>query len=531
MPSPNPRLFGQPHVSESAETWNARGIQMRDQGKLEEAVECYRRAIQIDPRSAAAHNNLGLALRDLHKLDDALASYHRALELQPRSAAVRSNIATVLKDMGDLDAAIQWYRIAVEAEPNPHAGSNLLYALHFQEGTTPAQLWQEHQRWNQQFAKPLTGLIRPHANDPNPERRIKIGYVSPDFRAHPVGRFIFPLLMRHDHSQFQVHCYSDVRTHDGMTELFKSRADVWRKTRGLSDERLAEMVRQDAIDILVDLTMHVEGSRLLVFARKPAPVQVTYLAYPGTTGLETIDYRLTDANLDPAGRDESFYSEKSIRLRSFWCYQPARDTPNVVPPPALSRHGITFGCLNNFCKVSPSAFSTWCELLRRVPNPRLILHAREGSHRQRTHQRFAEQYVDPKRVEFVSGLAMPEYFATYNQIDIALDPFPYPGGTTTCDALWMGVPVVSFPQDTAVSRGGLSILSTVGLTELIARDRTDYVRIAVELAGDLPRLADLRGIMRERLRASPLLDIPAFKADVESAFRWMWGQWCASQHG
>ena len=537
MSPPNSKLFSQSRTSEGSEAWNARGIQLRNQGKLEEAVECYGKAIRIDPRSAAIHNNLGLALRDLHRLDDAMAAYQRALELMPGSAAVRSNIATVLKDMGDLDAAIQWYRSALEAEPNPHAGSNLLYALHFHEGVTSVQLYQEHRWWNERFARPLAALIRRAGNEPNPDRRIKIGYVSPDFRAHPVGRFIFPLLMHHDHSQFQVHCYSDVRTPDGMTELFKSRADVWRETRALSDERLAEAIRRDSIDILVDLTMHVDGSRLLAFARKAAPVQVTYLAYPGTTGMETMDYRLSDGFLDPPSKDgglcanDSNYTERTIRLRSYWCYQPARDTPDVAPPPVMSHGAVTFGCLNNFCKISPGAFETWCELLRRVPSSRMILHTREGSHRRRTLQRFAHQQIDPIRVEFVSALSMPEYFAKYNQIDVALDPFPYPGGTTTCDALWMGVPVVTLPQETAVSRGGLSILSTTGLTELIARDRTDYVRIAAELAGDWPRLAELRGTMRQRMRASPLLDILGFKTDVETAFRWMWRQWCASRHG
>jgi predicted O-linked N-acetylglucosamine transferase (SPINDLY family) len=511
-----------------AEAWNALGMRLRDKGELAEAMSCYQRALEIHPNFADAYNNTGLVLRDLGKLDESLVAHRRAAELMPTSAAVHSNIATVLKDMGELDEAIASYRAALAIEPDHRVGSNLLYALLFDEKITPRQLYEEQRWWNDTFARPLAGSIRPHENSPDSQRRLRIAYVSPNLRAHPVGRFLFPLITNHDAREFEVFCYGDVRRPDGVTELIKSRAQVWRETRGMSDERLAELIRQDQIDILIDTSMHMEDSRMLLYARKPAPVQVTYLAYAGTTGLEAMDYRLTDAFLDPEGADESVYSEKSVRLRSYWCYQPARDTPDIGPAPVLGEGRITFGCLNNFCKMRPGTFETWCELLRRVPDSRLILHAREGSHRERTQERFARQGVAGERIEFVEGLPLPGYFAQYNRIDIALDPFPYPGGTTTCDALWMGVPVVTLPKQSAISRGGASLLNLVAMQELIARDEGDYVRIGVELAKDIARLSQLRITMRQRMRGSILMDIHGFRRDVEAAYRRMWRTWCES---
>jgi predicted O-linked N-acetylglucosamine transferase (SPINDLY family) len=290
----------------------------------------------------------------------------------------------------------------------------------------------------------------------------------------------------------------------------------------VSDDQLPRLVRDDGIDILVDLTMHMKGSRLLAFARKPAPVQVTYLAYCSTTGLRTMDYRLTDPFLDPPGGDESIYSEKSTWLRSYWCYEPAADAPSVVPPPSARTGAITFGCLNNFGKLTPGTLDMWSELLSGVPGSRLLLFAPEGSHRERARQRLADGNVDPRRLEFVPLMHLNQYLSQYNQIDIALDPFPYPGGTTTCDALWMGVPVVSLAGATAVSRAGLSILSQIGFAELVARAPDEYLAIATRLAGDAPRLAELRLTLRERMRGSPLMDAPGFARDVERAFLEMW---------
>jgi len=266
---------------------------------------------------------------------------------------------------------------------------------------------------------------------------------------------------------------------------------------------------------------------LLVFARKPAPVQVTYLAYCGTTGLGAMDYRLTDPYLDPPGTDLGCYCEQSIRLpETYWCYRPIAETPEVSPLPRLEEGAVTFGSLNNFCKVSPPALAAWSGLLQAVPGSRLVLHAHPGSHRDRVREIVAQEGVSPERVTFMQAVPLGEYYRAYQRIDVALDPFPYGGGTTTCDALWMGVPVVSLAGQTGVGRGGLSILSNIGLPELVARDVDQYIRIAAELANDPARLAELRATLRDRMQSSPLMDAPRFARNVEAAYRQMWRRWC-----
>jgi predicted O-linked N-acetylglucosamine transferase (SPINDLY family) len=355
-----------------------------------------------------------------------------------------------------------------------------------------------------------------------------VGYVSPDFRWHPVGRFLLPLLQSHDHREFEIFCYASQIVADFITARCQAHADVWRNVAGCTDEQLATAVREDHIDILVDLSMHMAKNRLLVFARKPAPVQVTYLAYCGTTGLRTMDYRLTDPYLDAPGQTQRFYSEQSVWLpETYWCYLAVDNTPPVSSLPALLAGHVTFGCLNNFCKVTAPALSAWSALLQAAPGSRLILHAQTGGHRDRVRDFFTQRHVSPERVTFVRQLPTADYFRLYEQIDVALDPFPYGGGTTTCDALWMGVPVVSLAGQTAVGRGGLSILSNVGLTGLLAHDSEQYARIAADLAGDLQRLGELRATLRERMQHSPLMDAPRFARNVESSYRMMWRHCCS----
>jgi predicted O-linked N-acetylglucosamine transferase (SPINDLY family) len=338
-----------------------------------------------------------------------------------------------------------------------------------------------------------------------------------------------PLLENHDHSALEIFCYSDVRSPDVLTEALRASSDVWRETWSLDDPQLADLIREDRIDVLVDLTLHMALNRLLVFARKPAPVQVTYLGYVSTTGLETMDYRLTDPYLDAPGRGDEHYTERSIRLpETYWCYRPGIQTPDASPLPALAAGHITFGCLNNFCKATEPTLEAWCRLLHAVPNSRLILHSSQGSHRERITSFLSERRLDPARVQLVAFLPGYKYFEQYQQIDIALDPFPYGGGTTTCDALWMGVPVVTFAGETGVSRGGLSLLSNLQLPELAAHTAEEYVRIAAELARDLNRLKTLRAELRQKMQQSPIMDAPRFARNVEAAYRQMWTNWCAT---
>ena len=521
-------------------------------GRIEDGIASYRQAVALRPDYADAINNLGAAYRTRglyvdalttfkssadapdgpgnaptarDDVDEALAAFERALEINPELPSAHLNLGNYLKDVGRTEEAIAHYRKAARLKPDAGMTGNLLYALHFHPDYGPPEIWKEHREWNERFVRPLAANIAPHQNDPNPDRRLRIGYVTPDFRDHPVGRFMLPLLANHDHGQFEIFSYGDVRVAGALTPVLRRHVDVWRDTLGFSDEQLAGQIRRDRIDILVDLTMHLEGSRLLAFARKPAPVQITYLAYCSTTGVQTIDYRFTDSYLDPK-EDNRFYSEKSARLRTYWCYPAPRESPPVGPLPALGSGHVTFGCLNNFSKVSPPALDAWCELLRRVPRSRFIVHAHEGNHRREILGRFVERGIRPDRIEFAGYLVMERYLQMYNRIDIALDPFPYCGGTTTCDAFWMGVPVVTLAGHTAVSRGGASLLSNLGLPDLVTTNIEQYVERAAQLADDLPRLQSLRSGLRERMRASALMDAPAFARDVEAAYRRIWRTWC-----
>jgi predicted O-linked N-acetylglucosamine transferase (SPINDLY family) len=313
-----------------------------------------------------------------------------------------------------------------------------------------------------------------------------------------------------------------------MTERFRAQAGSWRNTIGVSDARLAEMIREDEVDILVDLAMHTAGNRLPVFARRPAPVQVTWLGYPGSTGLRSIDYRLTDPRMEPPGEEPAWSAERPVRLPDCWCcYQPADESPGIHALPASSADGVTFGSLNNFTKVHDGVLALWARVLMAVEESRLVMLCPEGRARDRVRAFFEARGIAKERVELVGFLPRREYLSLYQRIDIGLDPFPFNGMTTTCDALWMGTPVLTLPGEMPASRAGLSLLSSVGLAEFAASSEERYVRLAVELARDLPRLADLRATMRARMLASPLMDAPRFARNVESAYRSMWQAWCA----
>jgi protein O-GlcNAc transferase len=314
---------------------------------------------------------------------------------------------------------------------------------------------------------------------------------------------------------------------DEFTALVQSAADVWRNTTGLTDREAAQLVRQDGIDILVDLTMHMRRTHLLLFARKPAPIQVTWLAYPGTTGLSAIDYRFTDPYLDPPGLFDQYYSEKSIRLPdTFWCYDPLKPDPFVQPLPAAQNGYITFGSLNNFCKTNATTFRLWAQVLRVVANSRLVVLADEGQHRERTLSVFEQEGIARERIEFVPRQSRHKYLETYHRIDIGLDSIPYNGHTTSLDAYWMGVPVVTLVGNTVVGRAGLSQLTNLGLVELIGHTPEQFVAIAGNLASDISRLSHLRNTLRPRLQTSPLMDAPRFARNIEAAYRRMWQSWC-----
>ena len=517
----------------SAEAHNNLGGVFRARGQLDDALACYQRALALKPELADGHNNLGVVFRARGQLDDALASYQRAVALKPDFAEAHNNLGGVFKERGQLDDALASYQRALTLKPDyAEAHSNLILALLYRSGHEAAPIDAELHRWQARHARRAADFA-PHTNDRSPTRRLRLGYLSPDFCSHPVGRFLLPLFAHHSRASFEIFCYSNTPRADRVTAAFRSSADGWRDIAGQTDRQAADLIRADRIDLLVDLALHTAKSRLPVLAHKPAPVQATYLAYPGKSGLDTVDFRLTDIHLDPLDDSSPRGCERPIRLpETYWCYEPADPSlPEVNALPTLAAGRVTFGCLNNFCKVTPAALAAWCRLLAAVPGSRLLLHVRSGSHRSLVRDFFAGHSIAAARLEFADFAPEAQYFQQYQAIDLGLDPFPFPGGTTTCDALWMGVPVITLAGPTPVTRGGLSLLSNVGLPELAAYSVDDYVEKAAALARDLPRLAALRAGLRERMQRSPLLDAPRFTRNLEAAYRTLWQSWCAQPEG
>jgi predicted O-linked N-acetylglucosamine transferase (SPINDLY family) len=510
---------------------NNLGNALRELGRPAEALVSLQQALRIRPDDPETHYNLALAWLALWKLPEAHASCQQALRLRADHVEANATLGIILGLLGKLDDAITASRTALSIRPDaPHVHSNLILALNYHPDYDARAIQEECARWYRQHAEPLRELIQPHTNLPDSDRQLRIGYVSSGFRDHVDSFFTIPLLSNHDHRQCEIVCYADVANPDVLTERLRGYADIWRGTAGLPDQELADLVRSDRIDILVDLKMHSSDNRLLVFARKPAPVQVAWLAYPGTTGLPAIDYRLTDPYLDPPGLFDPFYAEESLRLpETFWCYDPLTDQPPVNALPATTSGIITFGCLNNFCKVNDGCLTLWSRVLQAVPRSRLLLHA--PGHQAREHERTRlEQVGIPKsRFELVTRQPRYEYLKLYHRIDVALDPLPCNGHTTTLDASWMGVPTLTLIGKTVVGRAGWSVLNNLGLQECAARTPEEFLALAVRLASDMPRLEELRGTLRQRMQQSPLMDGARFARHMEQAYRRMWHRWCRDQ--
>ena len=513
---------------------NNLGTALQAMGKLEEAIGCFRKVVEVQPDHIAAHGNLGNALQAAGKPEESLRESARAIELAPGFAEAYCNYANAAKDMGQLDTAIAMYRKAVETRPDHNTHSNMVYTIHFHPGYDSQAILRENREWDRIHGEPLKPFIRPHENDRSPDRKLRIGYVSPDFRDHCQAFFTDPLFSRHDRSQFEIFCYSCVSHEDEVTKTLRRKVDHWENILGLTHEGIAERIREDKIDILVDLTMHMAHNRLPVFGRRPAPVQVSWLAYPSTTGMEAIDYRITDPYLDPPGMYDGDYSEKSIRLPdTFWCYdmtvvgQGDADGPKPSILPADLLGYITFGSLNNFCKVSDRALELWAKAMKAVPGSRMVMLCHEGPGRRRVSEILGKHGIEADRFEFVAVLPRRDYLETYRRIDIGLDTIPYNGHTTSLDSFWMGVPVVTLIGPTIVGRAGWSMLSNLKMRELAANSDEEFVKIVADLAGDLPRLAEMRAGLRQRMMESPLMDAAKFAKNMEAAYRGMWREWCA----
>jgi predicted O-linked N-acetylglucosamine transferase (SPINDLY family) len=518
----------------NAEAYSNLGNALKEQGKLDEAVAAYTEAIRIKPDLAETHSNLGVALHEQGKLEQAVTAYREALRLKPDHAEGHSNLGNALNLQGKRDEAIAAYREAIRIQPD-FAGtfSNLLFALNYDDRLTADQLFATHCEWDERYGR---HAVRPssHANSRLAERRLKVGYVSPDFRRHSVAYFLEPLLRAHDHEAVELFCYAEVARPDAVTHHLRSFADHWLLTVGMSDGSLAQRISADGIDILVDLAGHTARNRLCVFARKPAPVQVTWLGYPNTTGAASIDYRLVDAITDPQGTCDTLASETLIRVPDgFLCYAPLIDAPPPFAPPSQASGVITFGSFNNPAKTSAATLDVWAALLGRLPASRLLLKGlpfADGASRAACLARLGERGVAAERVDLVERLpGNAAHLSAYQRLDIALDPFPYNGTTTTCEALWMGVPVVTRMGERHASRVSASLLSQVGLTDLIAGSDEEYVEIALALAHDPGRLRDLRYSLRPRVAASPLCDAHAFARKIEAIYRTMWQNWCEAR--
>jgi len=487
---------------------------------LEDAQRHLAHARELAPLSAEVHITLGNLYRRRYRHEDALAAYRRAVELDAGIAQAHNNLGALLAELGDGDGAIVAFRQALALAPDrPSTWSNLLLALSWSDRLPAAEIAAEHRAYGRHFGTRIRALA-PIALRPLPGRRLKIGYVSSDFRGHAVAVFIQPLLAHHDRQRFEIYGFYNFTADDEATAHIRTLVEHFVPVAGLSDGELAERIRKEGIDILVDLNGHTAHNRLPLFLLKPAPIQVTWLGYLATTGLPTMDYRLTDARADPPGRTEALHTETLWRLPdSLWCYEPYRFAPEVAPLPALRNGHVTFASLNNPAKVSATILGLWACILQAVPEARLLLIRSALDGRTAELERFfAGRGVDPRRVNFLAWRSTADYLALYNGVDVALDTWPCAGGTTTCDALWMGVSPVTLAGERSFSRSGASMLATVGMPQLVAETGDEYVARATALAQDLPRLATMRGTLRERVRASPLVDAARFAAAVEQAY-------------
>jgi protein O-GlcNAc transferase len=515
-----------------AEVYNDMGNALQNQGKTEEAITCYERAFSIEPNFVEARINLGNVFKELGRIDEALSLFQWVLNMRPDLPEAHNNLGIALQSLGKIEEAVMHYQRVLQLKPDyTEAYSNYLMTLHYDTRSDKEELFKETVKWSEKYCLPLDSA-KHFSNTVDPVRKIKIGYVSGDFRIHPVGFFIEAVLVNHNRERFEIYCYGNHHKNDEITSRFQSLPLYWRNIANLSDEKVEKMIIDDGIDILIDLSGHSAQHRLLLFARKPAPVQATWIGYFDTTGMKAMDYIIADKCIIPE-EDEIYFVEKIARLPDcYLCYTPHTYAPEVKELPFLSRGYITFGCFNNIAKINPIVVAVWSEILQAVPGSRLCLGTQSfnsPSIRNEYIRQFAGNGVEADRIVFLEKLPHREYLAYYENIDIVLETFPFTGNTTTVDALWMGVPVPTFVHDNFVGRLGLSILSTIGLNEFIAFTRDEYIRKVSSLAGDIERLSSLRRNLRDTLNDSSLCNGLEFTSDLENVYRDMWRNWCEKQ--
>jgi predicted O-linked N-acetylglucosamine transferase (SPINDLY family) len=510
---------------------------LADLGRLPAAEQALRAALALAPDLSQANTNLGNLLTRVGRLEEAEPFLRRAAQLQPTLWRSHFNLATLLQRRGRLDEARQTVEQALSLAVDAIEAHQLRLLLALYSGNvSDDELFALHRQAAAAIGRQGSGPVRHYANTPDPGRRLRIGYLSPDLRFHSVAYFIEGVLGAHDRSEVELFCYSDAERPDDVTARLRGLADHWRDTRKSSNDDLAAQIQADRIDVLVDLAGHTRDNRMGVFARKPAPLQASWIGYPATTGLDTIDFRFTDAIADPPGAGEALHSEALVRLDPcFLAYTPPVEAPEPGDCPALRGEAPVFGSFNNIAKLSPATVEAWALLLQAVPEAKLLLKSSGVADAQSFawfNAILSGKRVAAERVEFLPYAAsVPEHLALYRRIDVALDTFPYNGTTTTCEALLMGVPVIALAGSPTrhSSRVAASLLHAVGLDELVAADRDDYVARAAAVVRDRNRIGRLRAELRPRLLASPLCDAPSLTRQVEAAYRQFWRQWCQRQ--
>lgn len=505
------------------------GCVYEDQGQLDLAIEQYREAAKYGSDSAGAHFNLGRMLLARNDLDDAMEAFRRAVAIKPEYVEAHWQLAQAYNTLGDVRRTLDHLHAARHLEPGNYSFQSAeLLNMNYDAELTNEAIFLAHAAYGKAFGAQGGGLPIGYATDALPNRRLRVGYVSGDFRHHPIVRFMEPLLERHDRNFVEIYCYSSHEIQDAVTARLKPYAGGWREIFAMSDDEAAELIRADQVDILVDLSGHTGHQRLGVFARRPAPVQATWLGYLATTGLREMDYRICDTYTDPPGLTEKYHTEKLARLPDcLWCYRPPENLPEPSSLPMLENGYITFGSFNNIAKLNQRVLELWARLLRAVPDARLIIGAMppSGIAESRIIGALTEQGIDPVRVDVRQRQAALDYLRAYREVDVALDPFPYNGGTTSIDGLYQGVPFITLTGSRSISRGGVSILSNLGLAEFIARDEDEYIEIARYWAQKPSALMALRATLPERTRASPLGDEAQFARNVENLYRNMWKAW------
>ncbi|MEN6586047.1 MAG: tetratricopeptide repeat protein, partial [Sulfuricella sp.] len=505
------------------------GILFTDMGRLEDAMNCYQKVLAQVPEFWMAHSNLGNIYRERGQIDEARKSYQQALQINPDESVTQNNLGTILMAEGKLDEARDVYRRAMEINPGyAVAHSNLIFMLDFDPAATVEMQQAERRKWGALHAAPLRNTWRPHGNTRRAERKLRIGYVSADFRMHSAAYAFEPLLCFYDRDAFEVFCYSNSPRKDQMTLKFHQSVDHWREVYGVSDEQMAEMVRRDEIDILVDLSGHSAGNRLLMFARKPAPVQATGWGHANGTGLEAMDYLASDPVSIP-NEARQYYAEEIIDLPCQIPYASPSDSPPVSGLAAKKNAFLTYGCFNRLAKMTEENFALWAEIMKAVPDSRLMLKAKELSDTGRqtwVRERFAGHGIAPERLILAGQTTWYEHMQHFNEVDIALDPFPYGGGVSTYESLWMGCPVVALKGQTLTGRIAAAIECALGMEDWVADSETDYVQLAVTKAENPDALKALRSTLRARLQVSPLGDAGKYATLVEENYRRIWKIWC-----